>query len=314
MTRVGGAAAARISAMLLVVGSIAFDAVKTPFGAVERAQGGSAVYFAVAASLFTEVAVVGVVGDDFTAEDRKIFAGRRIQTDGIVTRPGKTFHWRGEYGFDLNSAKTLDTQLGVFGDFDPVIPEALRAPEYLFLANIHPLLQLKVLEQVKRPKLVALDTMNFWISSAREALLKVIERVDLVVLNDAETRELAGEPNLYKAARIIRSWGPKRLVVKRGEYGALLFDGDHLFALPAYPLESTFDPTGAGDSFAGGLMGRLAESGAVGSRELHDAMAYGSVVASFTVEDFSLGKLGIVTRDEVEARHKQFLRLTRFEG
>ena len=199
--------------MLLVVGSIAFDAVKTPFGAVERAQGGSAVYFAVAASLFTEVAVVGVVGEDFTADDRKIFAGRRIATDGIVTRPGKTFFWRGEYGFDLNSAKTLDTQLGVFGDFDPVIPEALRAPDYLFLANIHPALQLKVLDQVKRPKLVALDTMNFWISSAREALMKVIERVDLVVLNDAETRELAGESRLYQSARITRCWGPRRWVV-----------------------------------------------------------------------------------------------------
>ncbi len=300
--------------MLLIVGSLAFDSVKTPFGAVERALGGSATYCSVAASLLCETAIAGVVGDDFTAKERAIFAGRRIDTSGIATRPGKTFFWRGEYGFDLNSAKTLDTRLGVFGDFDPVIPESLRRPDYLFLANIHPALQLKVLEQMAaRPKLVALDTMNFWIASQKETLKRVIEKVDLVILNDAETRELTGEANLYKAARLLRSWGPKRLVVKRGEYGALLFDGDHLFALPAYPLENTFDPTGAGDSFAGGLLGRLAETGAVTGAPLREAMAYGSVVASFTVEDFSLGKLAQVTRADLDARLKQFIRLTRYE-
>lgn len=301
--------------MLLIVGSVAFDSVKTPFGTVERALGGSATYCSVAASLFTETAVVGVVGDDFTENERAVFAGRRIDTSGIEAKPGKTFFWRGEYGFDLNSAKTLDTQLGVFGDFSPVIPPHLRRPDYLFLANIHPALQLKVLEQMEaRPKLVALDTMNFWIESQREALLKVIEKVDLVVLNDAETREIAKEPNLYRAARMIRAWGPKMIVSKRGEYGALLFEGDRLFALPAFPLENTFDPTGAGDSFAGGMIGRLAETGAVTGEPLREAMAYGSVVASFTVEDFSLGKLAVINRNEVDSRLKQFIRLTKFDS
>jgi sugar/nucleoside kinase (ribokinase family) len=300
--------------MLLVVGSVAFDAVKTPFGQVERALGGSATYFSVAASLFTEVSLVAVVGEDFTLADRQVFNGRRIDLSGLESRPGKTFFWRGEYGFDLNDAKTLDTQLNVFADFDPVIPPALRAPDALFLANIHPALQLKVLEQVQRPKLVVLDTMNFWIRSQKAALIEVIKRVDMVVLNDAETREIAGEANLYKAARAIRALGPKRLVVKRGEYGALLFDGDHIFSLPAFPLENTFDPTGAGDSFAGGLMGYLAESGAAHGKPLREAMSYGSVVASFTVEAFSLGKLAVVSRDEVEARRQQFLRLTRYDG
>lgn len=304
--------------MLLVVGSVAFDSVTTPFGSVERALGGSATYFSVAASHFTDVGMVAVVGEDFGPAQRAVLEGRRIDLSGLESRPGQTFFWRGEYAFDLNSAKTLETRLNVFGDFDPVVPDALRSPDLLFLANIHPALQLKVLEQVKRPKLVALDTMNYWIESERAALLKVIEGVDLLVLNDAETRELAGEPNLYKAARVLRGIGPRRLVVKRGEFGALLFDDDHLFSLPAYPLEDTFDPTGAGDSFAGGFMGYLGERLAAGAapegRTLREAMSYGSVVASFTVQDFSLGKLGVVGRRDIEVRREQFLRLTHYEA
>lgn len=299
---------------ILVVGSVAFDSIETPFGKAERVIGGSATYFSVAASHFAPVQLVAIVGDDFGDDELAVFSGRHIDLTGLVrVAGGKTFHWSGEYGFDLNVAKTRDTQLNVFADFKPQLPDNFRSPDVLFLANIDPVLQLDVLRQVKRPRLVALDTMNYWITSARDALSRVLSEVDLVIINEAEVRQLTGDANLVKGARAILRLGPKTLVIKRGEYGVLMVTADAIFAAPAYPLEEVFDPTGAGDTFAGGFIGYLASQPGMSEREMRRAVIYGSILASFTVEKFSLQRLAEVSPDDIRDRYDAFRRLTTFE-
>ena len=298
---------------LLVVGSVALDSVKTPFGQVAEALGGSATYFSFAASFFTTVRVVAVVGEDFPGEHLSLLKSREVDLSGLQVSKGKTFRWVGEYGYNLNEARTLDTQLNVFGNFRPVLPDALRKTPFVFLANIDPDLQLEVLRQMARPRLVALDTMNFWIEGKREALLRVLAEVDALLVNDAEARQLAREPNLIKAARAILGFGPRIVVVKRGEYGALMISDSHFFFVPAYPLESVFDPTGAGDTFAGGFMGYLAKSEATDVDAIRRAIVYGSVMASFTVEDFSLHRLARLKPEEIQRRYEAFQDLIRFE-
>lgn len=298
---------------LLVVGSVAFDSVKTPFGVAEDVLGGSATYFSTAASYFTDVKLVAVVGEDFPEKHVNFLKSRKIDVSGLQRSSGKTFRWKGEYGFDLNEAKTLETHLNVFEDFSPVVPESHREPDVLFLANIDPVLQREVLHQVKRPGLVACDTMNFWIGGKRDELVKTLTEVDILLINEGEARELAGEPNLVKAAAAIRGLGPKTLIVKRGEYGALMFGEDGVFSAPAYPLESVFDPTGAGDSFAGGFVGYLDNLKNFGPRQLRQAIIFGSVMASFNVEDFSLNRMKSLDYGEIETRYKEFRSLTYFE-
>ena len=299
---------------IVVVGSVAFDSLKTPFGKVDKAIGGAATYFSVAASYFSPVRLVAVVGDDFGESEMEIFQGRNIDTSGLQrVEGGKTFHWSGEYGYDLNVAHTLDTQLNVFADFDPTLPAPFRDSEFVFLANIHPELQESVLTQVEGPKLVALDTMNFWIDQSPDALERVIRKVDLVVINEGEVRQLTNEPNLVAGGRKIMAMGPKWVVIKRGEYGVIMMSDDHIFAAPAYPLEAVFDPTGAGDSFAGGMMGYLASCPTVDNRTLRQAIVFGSVVASFTVEKFSLDRLREISIEEINERFRALRRLTEFD-
>jgi sugar/nucleoside kinase (ribokinase family) len=297
---------------LLVVGSIALDSVATPFGQVTDALGGSATFFSYAASFFTRVRLVGVVGQDFPREHLELLAARGVDLAGLQVTPGDTFRWAGEYGYDLGAARTLDTRLGVFAQFRPALPEHFRATPFLFLANIDPDLQLEVLRQTGRPKLVALDTMNFWITGKREALRRVLAEVDAVVVNDAEARMLTEEANLIRAARTIVDYGPRTVVVKRGEHGVLMATEGRFFFAPAYPLEAVFDPTGAGDTFAGGFMGMLARADTVTEATLRRAIVYGSVLASFTVEDFSLNRLRRLGEDEIEARFRAFQEMTRF--
>jgi sugar/nucleoside kinase (ribokinase family) len=299
---------------ILVVGSVAFDTVETPFGKVENVLGGSATYFATSASYFTDVSLVAVVGEDFTSEHTDFLLSRNIDLGGLVRMPGETFHWTGRYGYDLNDAQTLDTRLNVFESFKPSIPAEYSDTEYLFLANIDPDLQMDVLRQTKGPRIVASDTMNFWITSKPESLKKVIGMVDILIINDAEVRQLCQEPNLVKAARMILSLGVKNLIVKRGEYGVLMFTGSSVFAAPAYPLENVYDPTGAGDTFAGGFMGYLANTGNLTEGGIRQAVVFGSVMASFTVEDFSLNRLRNLTYKEIEERYRSFKSMTHFEG
>jgi sugar/nucleoside kinase (ribokinase family) len=297
---------------IVVVGTVAFDTVETPFGRGENVLGGSATYFSTSASFFTDVSLVAVVGDDFPAEHISFLHSRDINTDGLQRIPGKTFHWTGRYGYDLNEAQTLDTQLNVLTEFRPDLPESYRDADYLFLANIDPDLQAEVLDQVRRPKLVACDTMNFWISSKPEALKKVLRKVDVVVINEGEARQFTNQSNLVKAARDIIALGCKRLVIKRGEYGVLMFTADSVFAAPAYPLEEVFDPTGAGDTFAGGFMGYLANTGDLSEDGIRQAIVFGSVMASFNVEDFSLNRMKRLEYREIEARYRNFKALTSF--
>jgi sugar/nucleoside kinase (ribokinase family) len=288
--------------------------VETPFGHKEDILGGSATYFSTSASFFTPARVVAVVGEDFPEAHLNFLRGRGIDLEGLTRESGRTFRWKGRYGYELNEAQTLDTQLNVFQAFSPKLPEAYRDTPYVFLGNIHPELQAQVLDQVRAPKLVAADTMNFWINGSRAALLKTLKRVNLLFVNDAEARQLAGEHNVVKAARAILGMGPQRVVIKRGEYGALLFDHGHIFACPAFPLAEVFDPTGAGDTFAGGFMGALATSaGNLDAGVLRRAMVMGSVMASFTVEKFSLERLREVTRPEIHARFAEFRQLTHFD-
>ncbi len=300
-------------AELLVVGSVALDSVRTPFGKADDVLGGSATFFSFAASFFTRVRLVAVVGADFPRAHLDVLARRGIDLTGLQLSDGSTFRWAGEYGYDLNEAKTLETRLGVFADFRPTLPESHRRTPFLFLANIDPELQLDVLRKVERPHLVVLDTMNFWIQGKRQALRRVLAEVDVLMLNDAEARMLAEEPNLIKAARTILGYGPRIVVIKRGEYGALMVNEGRFFFVPAFPLDSVFDPTGAGDSFAGGFMGTLARAGVVDEASLRRAIVYGSVMASFTVEDFSLSRLIRLTQHEIEARYRTFLEMMRFE-
>ena len=298
---------------LLVVGSVALDSLETPFGVREDVLGGSATYFSTAASFFAPVRVVAVVGEDFPEAHVQFLRGRGVDLAGLERRPGRTFRWSGRYEFDLNQAHTLDTQLNVFADFRPELPEGFRDSSHVFLGNIDPELQLRVLDQVRAPRIVAADTMNFWIASKRAALLEVLGRVDLLFVNDAEARQLAGEHNIVKAARAILSLGPSAVVVKRGEYGALFFAGSDVFASSAYPLAELFDPTGAGDSFAGGFMGYLARSGSLDPSAMRRAMVVGSVLASFAVERFSLDRLRDLEPGEIRARYSEFRRLAHFD-
>jgi sugar/nucleoside kinase (ribokinase family) len=299
---------------IVAVGTVAFDTIETPFGRGENVLGGSATYFSTSASFFTDVSLVAVVGEDFPDEHVQFLRSRDIDLQGLQKIPGKTFHWTGRYGYDLNEAQTLDTQLNVLLDFRPVLPEAYRQTEVLFLANIDPELQLQVLDQVASPKLVACDTMNFWISSKPEALKAVMRRVDIVIINEGEARMFTGEANLVKAARRILALGCRRLVVKRGEYGVLMFTADGVFAAPAYPLEDVFDPTGAGDTFAGGFMGFLANTGDLSEDAIRQALVMGTVMASFNVEDFSLNRLKRLQYSEIEERYRSFKALTHFLG
>ncbi|MBI2160673.1 MAG: bifunctional hydroxymethylpyrimidine kinase/phosphomethylpyrimidine kinase [Candidatus Rokubacteria bacterium] len=301
-------------AELLVVGSVALDSVETPFGKVREVLGGSATYFSYSASFFTQVRLVATVGEDFPEPHRRLLEDRGVDLHGLQTSKGKTFRWVGQYGYDLNEVKTLDTQLNVLAEFRPTLGEALRRSPFLFLANIDPQLQLDVLRQMKEPpRLVALDTMNFWIQGKPEALRRVLAKVDVITINDGEARQLASEPNLIRAARAIASMGPRTVVVKRGEYGALMLADDTFFFVPAYPLDSVYDPTGAGDTFAGGFMGYLAAQDRIDGPAMRRAVVYGSVMASFTVEDFSLTRLTRLKPADIADRYAAFHDLIRLE-
>jgi sugar/nucleoside kinase (ribokinase family) len=299
---------------LLVVGSVAFDAVETPFGKCEKMLGGSASHFSISASYYTDVRIVGVVGGDFGAAEQKVFDDHSVDTSDLERiSDGKTFRWFGRYDYDLNVAHTLDTQLNVFADFQPKLSETSKSARLVFLGNIQPDLQRGVREQVPNAELVALDTMNLWIETARESLMRTIAGVDVVIINDAEARQLTEIPNLIKAARTILSWGPKALIVKRGEYGAALFSRESYFAIPAFPLESVFDPTGAGDTFAGGFMGYLASQPKLDEAAMRRAMIFGSVMASFNVEEFGTARVQRLTHDEINERFSAFKKMTHFE-
>jgi sugar/nucleoside kinase (ribokinase family) len=298
-----------------VVGSIAYDAVKTPWGKRDRMLGGASTYFALAGSLFDTVRVVGPVGGDFASEDMEILRTRGTVTDDVAIVPdGKTFFWAGRYGWDLNTRETLDTQLGVFADFVPQLSDEARDCDVLFLANIQPTLQASVLDQCRNPRWTALDSMNLWIDSARDDLVAVIERVDCVVLNDAEVRQLTGKLSLVAAAREVLSMGPSSVIAKQGEYGSMLISRDGVFSLPAFPLETVIDPTGAGDSFGGGLAGYIASQPdhAVDHSLLSTAMAFGTAVASFNVEEFGTERLQNLSFDEVRARVAELHRMIQF--
>lgn len=297
---------------ILVIGSVAFDSVETPFGQVEEVLGGSGTYFSTSASFFTDVRLVAVVGEDFPAEHLDFLRSRGVDLAGVKTAPGRTFRWKGRYGFDLNEAQTLDTQLNVFAAFQPELPAGYEDAEFIFLANIDPDLQMEVLRQVRRPRLIACDTMNYWIGGKREALLQTLKSVDTLVINEGETRQLAGEANLVKAAKAVLGMGPKTLVVKRGEYGVIMFTEHSTFSTPAYPLESVFDPTGAGDTFAGGFIGYLAATGNLSEQNIRRGIVFGSVMASFTVEDFSLDRLRTLNHNEIQDRFRRIKLLTDF--
>ena len=298
---------------LVVVGSVAYDTVSTPFGRRESALGGSATYFSIAASYFTPVSVVAVVGDDFARGDVDLLEARGVDTSGLERAPGSTFRWAGEYSEDLNSRVTLDTQLNVFANFSPTLASGHRSAPYLFLANIHPALQLDVLRQMEpRPRFTALDTMDFWIDGSRADLSRIVSEVDVLFMDFGEIRSFARESNVLLAARRIQSMGPRAVAAKRGEHGALLFDGSSAFAAPAFPLESPVDPTGAGDSFAGGFMGCLAASGDTGPDALKRAAMVGAVMGSFAVESFSADRLSALTRDDIANRFRQLAEITRF--
>ncbi len=298
---------------LLVVGSVALDSVKTPFGEAEDVLGGSATYFSTSASYFSDVSLVAVVGEDFPEKHINFLKMRKIDLRGLEKAEGSTFRWKGRYGYALNEAQTLSTELNVFEHFKPKIPDGYRTADVVFLANIDPDLQRDVLRQVENPRLVAADTMNFWIEGKRDSLLETLRLVDVLLINDGEARQLTGEPNLIKAAQAIFSYGPKTVVIKRGEYGVLMFTREGIFSAPAYPLEEVFDPTGAGDTFAGGFMGYLANTMDFSEPVMRRAIVMGSVMASFNVEDFSLNKIRELDYKEIETRYREFRRLAHFD-
>lgn len=298
---------------LLVVGTVALDSVKTPFGNVENALGGSATYFSTSASYFTDVRLVAVIGEDFPREHVQFLKSKNIDTRGLEVQKGETFRWKGEYGFDLNEAQTLATHLNVLATFKPAIADDYKNSEVVFLANVDPEIQLDVLRQVAKPRLVACDTMNYWISSKPGQLKRTLREVDLLTINEAELRQLAGEASLVKAAKSVQAMGPKTIVVKQGSYGALMFSGHSVFSAPAYPLETVFDPTGAGDSFAGGFMGFLANTMNFSEDSMRKAVIFGSVMASLNVEAFSLDRLRSLDYREIEERYREFKKLTHFE-
>ncbi len=314
---------------LLTIGSVAYDSIKTPFGSADKALGGSASYFSLSASYFSRPSIVAVVGEDFKPEDEKILAEKNIDLTGLQKTAGKTFAWGGQYSFDMNSRTTLFTELGVFENFKPELTEDHKKSEYIFLGNIHPSLQLEVLSQITSPKLVGLDTMNFWIEKALDDLKKVLAQIDILIINDSEARELSKEHNLIKAAKIIlgmmktgfgrgvpsatEGTPPPTLIIKRGEYGLLMFNGESIFNLPGYPLEDVADPTGAGDSFAGGFMGYLAKTDDISQASLKQACVAGSVMASFCVENLTTVRLQNLRDEDIQKRMENFKHLTHFE-
>jgi sugar/nucleoside kinase (ribokinase family) len=298
---------------VLVVGSVALDSVETPFGKADDVLGGSATFFSAAASLLTPVQLVGVVGSDYPVEKLKPLEDRGVDLAGLEHADGPSFRWRGRYRHDLNSAETLETQLGVFSRFSPKIPAQFRNAPFVFLGNIDPRLQLDVLQQVEKPKLVACDTMNFWIQSRRSDFLALLEHVDLVTLNDGEARQLTEKVNLVQAARWIMDLGPQTVIIKKGEHGAFMFTANSIFFAPAFPLENVFDPTGAGDSFAGGFIGYLARTGDLSEANMRRAVMYGSAMGSFAVEKFSTERLMTLTRPEIDARIRELKQLVAFE-
>lgn len=299
---------------VLVVGSVAIDSVETPLGRAENAVGGAATYFALAASFFAPVRMVAAIGSDFPSEVLDDLCARGVDLNGVEVRPGTTLRWSGRYHEDMNLRDTLSLDLGVFADFKPRLPEAYRDSSFVFLANIDPNLQSTVLEQLPAPGVVGCDTMNHWIVEERPALERLLQHVGILVINDEEARLLSGERNVVRAARRILTMGPKTLLVKRGEYGVIQFSARSVFAVPAFPLEEVFDPTGAGDTFAGGFMGELARSRDSGQKAIRRAIVYGSVMASFVVEDFSYRRLETLTREEIERRYRQFVSLTDVSG
>lgn len=300
---------------LLIVGTVAFDAIETPFGKTDKILGGAATYIGLAADQFNvDSAIVSVVGDDFPQEYLDIFRKRDINIDGLeIVKDGKTFFWSGKYHNDMNTRDTLDTQLNVLADFEPKVPEAYRDAEVIMLGNLHPLVQLSVIEQATNPKIIALDTMNFWMDNALEDLKKVIAKVDVVTINDEEARQLSGEHSLVKAARKIAEMGPDYVVIKKGEHGALLFHEDEMFFAPALPLEEVFDPTGAGDTFAGGFTGYLAKTNDISFKNMKNAIIYASNLASFCVEKFGTEKMLDLNKEEVDDRLEVFKSLTQFK-
>jgi len=299
---------------IVVVGSVFFDTVETPFGKVEDVMGGAATYFSVAASFFTPVKMVATAGEDFPRNEIEFLQSRGVDLSGLKLQPGRTGRWAGRYHEDMNIRDTLDLQLNVFADFQPVLPTGYRDSRFVFLANIDPQLQQSVLDQLSAPGLVGCDTMNHWITSARPEVERLLARVDILTINDEEARLLSGERNIVKAARRILEMGPESVLIKRGEYGVIRFAPDSVFAVPACPLEEVFDPTGAGDTFAGGFMGEIARSGDTSETGLRRAIVYGSVMASFCVEDFSLARLRTLTVDDIERRYRQFVSLTDIDG
>lgn len=300
---------------LLVVGSLALDTIETPFGKAERTLGGSATFISVAASYFTQpVRLVGVVGGDFPKKELEYFEEREIDLEGLqIKEDGKTFHWHGKYDYDLNTRESLVTELNVFADFDPIVPETFQKSRYLCLGNIHPALQKKVYEQMQNPKLVVADTMNFWIDGAYDALVDVLQHINVFIINDSEAREISHEANLFKAAKKIQALGPKIVIIKKGEHGALLFHENELFSAPAYPLESIYDPTGAGDSFAGGFIGYLAKTDDISFENMKRAVIFGSTIASFCVEKFSLEGTRELSHLKIKDRFNEFTRFSTFE-
>jgi sugar/nucleoside kinase (ribokinase family) len=298
---------------LLVIGSVAFDSIRTPHGKAENILGGAATYFSVAASRFAPVRVVAVVGEDFGEEHLRLFQDRGIDTAGLVQVPGKTFHWSGEYAGDMNEARTLETHLNVFEEFSPTIPASYLDSEFVFLGNIDPVLQLHVRRQLPKARLAGLDSMNYWIKGKPEELKRTLAEVDVLLINETEARMLSGISNLKKAAEVIQKMGPRTLVIKRGEHGVTLFSEGRIFSAPAFPLDEVHDPTGAGDSFAGGFMGHLARAGDLSHGQLRRAVIYGSVMASYAVEEFGLARLLRLTPKEIEARYREFKNLTHFD-
>ncbi len=298
---------------LLAVGSIALDSVETPFGSTADALGGSAIFFGYAAAFFHPVQVVGVIGDDFPEEELDRMAARGIDVTGVERAAGESFRWKGKYSYDLQNRETLDTRLGVFANFDPKLPDAYREAKLVFLGNIDPQLQLRVLDQVDKPEFVACDTMNYWIEGQPDTLMQLLKRIDVLMVNDAEARQLSGDWNIYRAARWIRERGPKMVIIKQGEYGAVLVDDTGIFYVPAFPLEEVYDPTGAGDAFAGGFMGHLARTGDLSQANMRRAMVFGSTTGSFCVERFSVQRFQEVGVAEITARARSFGDLVHFD-
>ncbi len=299
---------------LTVIGTVALDTVETPFGKIEEGLGGSATHFSAAASFFSPLALVAVIGEDFPEKHIDFFRSRKINLDGLIRLKGPSFRWKGRYDEDLNTAHTLETHLNVLLQFDPQLPASIKKNKFVFLGNIDPTIQSKVIDQAEGDPFIAMDTMNFWIEGYREELLKTLKRVHMLVINEGEARLLAQSANLLKASRIIRDLGPKLLIIKQGEYGALAFYNDQIFSAPGLPLEDIQDPTGAGDSFAGGVMGYLAKTGDLSFNNLKKAIIYGSVMASFNVEQFSLDRLRRLREEEIQERYRIFCDLAHFEN